>query len=131
MSATAEQELGEAMIERLVRAFYARIRVDPVLAPIFVAAIPGDWEPHLARMCEFWSSVMLTSGRYRGNPVAVHKRLSAVRPEHFERWLALFEQTAGDICPPEIAAEFMIRARRIAASLKNAMFYDPARMAPS
>jgi hypothetical protein len=51
---------------------YAKVRADSELGPIFKRAIPGDWGPHLATMHDFWSSIMLTSGRYKGNPVAVH-----------------------------------------------------------
>ena len=63
--------IDEAMIERLVRGFYARVRADAVLGPIFEARIK-DWEPHLARMCAFWSSVALMTGRYHGTPMVKH-----------------------------------------------------------
>ena len=112
---TARTGIDEPMIERLVRVFYARVQADPVLAPIFAARIV-DWEPHLARMCAFWSSVALMSGRYHGQPFQAHMSLP-VDDTHFERWLAIFEATAHDLCPPEAAAHFIERARRIAQSL--------------
>jgi hemoglobin len=108
--------ITEAMIERLVHTFYAKVRADTALAPIFDAHI-RDWEPHLQRMCAFWSSVALMSGRYQGTPMVKHMPLP-VDAEHFDRWLALFEATANEICPPEAAAHFVERARRIAASLE-------------
>jgi hemoglobin len=108
--------ITEEMIERVVRAFYARVREDAVLAPIFEARI-HDWEPHLQQMCAFWSSVALMSGRYHGTPMVKHMPLP-VDAEHFDRWLALFEATARDLCPPEAEAHFVERARRIAASLE-------------
>ena len=108
--------ITEAMIERLVRGFYAKVRTDAVLAPVFEARIT-DWEPHLARMCAFWSSVALMSGRYHGTPMAKHTPLP-VDAGHFDRWLELFEATAGEICPPPAAAHFVELARRIAASLE-------------
>ena len=113
---TERTGITEAMIERLVRAFYARIRTDAVLAPIFDARI-RDWEPHLAQMCAFWSSVALMSGRYYGTPMAKHLPLP-VGAGHFDRWLDLFETTAHEICPPAAAAHFVERARRIATSLE-------------
>ena len=113
---TERTGITEAVIERLVRAFYARVRIDAVLAPIFDARI-GDWEPHLAQMCAFWSSVALMSGRYHGTPMVKHLPLP-VDADHFDRWLDLFEATAREICPPEAAAHFVERARRIAASLE-------------
>jgi hemoglobin len=112
----AKTGITEAMIERLVHAFYAKVRADAVLAPVFDARI-GDWEPHLAQMCAFWSSVALMSGRYHGTPMVKHLPLP-VDAEHFDRWLELFEATAREICPPEAAAHFVELARRIAASLE-------------
>ena len=108
--------ITEGMIEGLVHAFYDRVRADPVLAPIFDARIT-NWEPHLAQMCAFWSSVALMSGRYHGTPMVKHMPLP-VDAAHFDRWLDLFETTAREICPPEAAAHFVERARRIAASLE-------------
>ena len=86
------------MIERLVRAFYDKVRTDPMLAPVFDARI-RDWEPHLQQMCAFWSSVALMSGRYHGTPMVKHVPLP-VDAAHFDRWLDLFEMTAREICPP-------------------------------
>ena len=108
--------ITEAMIERLVRAFYDRVRADAVLAPVFDAHI-RDWEPHLQQMCAFWSSVALMSGRYHGTPMAKHMPLP-VDADHFDRWLKLFEETALEVCPPAAAAHFVELARRIAASLE-------------
>jgi hemoglobin len=108
--------ITEAMIEQLVRGFYVKVRRDAVLAPVFESRI-ADWEPHLARMCAFWSSVALMSGRYHGTPMAKHAPLP-VDAGHFDRWLELFEETAGEICPPAAATHFIELARRIAASLE-------------
>jgi hemoglobin len=112
----ARTGIDEPMIERLVRGFYAKIREDELLAPIFEARI-HDWEPHLQRMCAFWSSVALMSGRYHGSPMMKHLPLP-VDATHFDRWLALFETTAVEICPPAAAAHFTERAQRIAESLE-------------
>jgi hemoglobin len=112
----AKTGISEAMIERLVRGFYAKVRSDAVLAPVFEPRI-ADWEPHLKRMCAFWSSVALMSGRYHGTPMAKHMPLP-VDAAHFDRWLALFEETANEICPPAAAVHFVELARRIAASLE-------------
>ena len=108
--------ITEAMIEQLVRGFYAKVRADAVLGPVFEAKI-ADWEPHLAQMFAFWSSVALMTGRYHGTPMIKHVKLP-IDAGHFDRWLALFEDTAREICPPEAAAHFIDRAQRIAASLE-------------
>ena len=112
----AETGITEAMIETLVRAFYAKVRADEVLGPIFEARI-RDWEPHLQQMFAFWSSVALMTGRYHGTPMVKHIRLP-VDASHFDRWLGLFEETAREVCPPQAVAHFMDRARRIASSLE-------------
>lgn len=108
--------IDEPMIETLVHSFYGRVRVDPLIGPIFEARI-SDWGPHLERMCAFWSSVALMSGRYHGQPMRVHMPLP-VDAAHFDRWLALFEATAREVCPPAAADHFIERARRIAESLE-------------
>jgi hemoglobin len=108
--------IDEAMIERLVRGFYARVRDDALLGPVFESRI-ADWEPHLHRMFAFWSSVVLLSGRYSGQPMRMHMALP-IDAAHFDRWLALFEETARALCPPAAAELFVERARRIAESLE-------------
>src|SRR6187399_1809202 len=107
--------IDEALIERLVHGFYAKVRADAVLGPIFEARIK-DWEPHLARMCAFWSSVALMSGRYHGQPFQAHMTLP-IDDSHFALWLTIFEETAHETCPPAAAAHFIERAQRIARSL--------------
>ena len=115
---------SEAQIRDLVHGFYAKVREDAELAPIFNRVI-SDWDPHLEKMCAFWSSVMRTSGRYKGNPVVAHLRLKMVRPDHFQRWLTLFAETARERFMPELAEAFIGRAQNIARSLQLAMFYRP------
>jgi hemoglobin len=112
----AETGIDEAMIARLVDAFYDRVRADPLIGPVFAARI-RDWGPHLEQMRLFWSSVALMSGAYHGRPMPKHLPLP-VDARHFDRWLALFEATAAEVCPPAAAAHFIERARRIAESLE-------------
>jgi hemoglobin len=112
----ARTGITEAMIERLVRSFYDKVREDEMLGPVFDARI-ADWEPHLAQMCAFWSSVALMSGRYHGAPMPKHLPLP-VDAAHFDRWLALFEEAVGEVCPLTAQDHFLERARRIAASLE-------------
>ncbi|MCC6786637.1 MAG: group III truncated hemoglobin [Hyphomonadaceae bacterium] len=107
--------VDEVMIDRLVRHFYAEVRLDAELGPIFDARI-ADWEPHLRRMVDFWSSVMLRTGRYHGQPMPLHARLP-VSGVDFDRWLELFGATAEKVCGPA-APLFIDRASRIAQSLE-------------
>ncbi len=112
----SETGIDEAMIEQLVRSFYANVQMDPLIGPVFAGKI-SDWEVHIAKLCAFWSSVTLMSGRYHGQPMQAHLMLPVER-EHFERWLSLFEQTAAELCPPAAAQAFVDRARRISDSLQ-------------
>ncbi|MDX2155429.1 MAG: group III truncated hemoglobin [Hyphomicrobiaceae bacterium] len=112
----ARTGIDEAMIHRLVHAFYDRVRADEVLGPVFDERI-AEWPPHLERMCAFWSSVVLMTGRYHGRPMQAHSRLP-VSGMHFDRWLALFEATAAEVCPAPAAELFVEKARMIAQSLE-------------
>lgn len=108
----------EEMISDLVDAFYAKVRRDEMLGPIFNSEIK-NWTQHLANLCAFWSSVTLMSGRYKGAPMSAHIKLSGIGGAHFERWLELFARTAQEICPPAAAALFIERSERIAGSLQR------------
>ncbi len=108
--------IDEAMINALVITFYAQVRKDPLIGPVFEAKIE-DWSHHLQKLCAFWSSVVLMTGRYHGQPMQAHMSLPVERA-HFERWLEIFEMTARNMCPPNAADVFIDRARRIADSLE-------------
>ena len=118
--------MDEAKIATVVRRFYGRVRKDPLLGPIFENAI-GDWDRHLDLLGAFWSSVMLTSGRYKGNPMAAHlKHAPHLTPEAFARWLSLWADTTTELLPPDEAEAMQSRARRIATSLQLGLQYHAA-----
>lgn len=123
--------IDEAAIHRLVRAFYARVRADAELGPIFEAAIGDRWDAHLDRMTDFWSSVMLTSGCHSGNPMIKHMRQKAIQPPHFTQWLALFDQTARELFTHDCAESFIAKAHNIASSLQLGMFFRPDATRPN
>lgn len=123
--------LSDDGIRLLVDRFYAKLRHDEELGPIFARAIADeDWPAHLSTMRDFWSSIMLTSGRYHGNPVAAHRRVEGITPALFERWLALFAETCAELFDQTTVAVFMDKARRIATSLQLALFYKPEQDRP-
>jgi hemoglobin len=115
--AIARTGITEAMIAELVTKFYGRVREDMLLGPVF--GIVQDWNEHLAKLKDFWSSVALMSGRYHGAPMRAHLPLTLIG-DHFDRWLDLFEKTAREVCPPAAAAHFIEKARRIADSFEMA-----------
>jgi hemoglobin len=84
------------------------------------AARVADGGPHLARMRRFWNSIALLEGGYQGRPMDKHRHLPVESP-HFDRWLALVEQTAAEVCPPAAAALLRTHAARIAGSLQGAV----------
>ena len=128
-SATLPGRIGvitEEAIERLVRCFYVKVRGDAELGPIFDSIIaPDAWEAHMALMRDFWSSIVLGTARYKGNPLSVHARIPSLRPDMFETWLRLFRETADEIFDRELAALFCEKAGRIAQSFQSGLFYRP------
>lgn len=123
--------IEESAIRPLVEQFYQRVRADPLLAPIFGAAV-HDWDDHHGRLSDFWSSIMLTSGRYKGNPLALHLlHADAMTPDRFERWLELWRDTSNELLPAPAAAAVQAKAARIAESFQLAIKYrqSPAAVA--
>ncbi len=112
-------------LARLVDRFYDTVRADALLGPVFNAAI-DDWDAHKATLVDFWSSVILGTGSYRGNPMAAH-RPHPIIDAHFGHWLALWRQTTAEVLPPDHAALLQDRAGRIGTSLRYGLGLDPAR----
>lgn len=115
----AHADINEASIAVLVRSFYGKAREDDLIGPIFVQKV-ADWEQHIQDITDFWCSVMLRTQNYHGRPLRPHLTMG-LEADHFDRWIALFEETADDLCPPDIAHAFKIRARRIADSFEMAI----------
>jgi hemoglobin len=109
--------ITELMIEDLVASFYAKVRKDKLIGPIFDEIIKDNWDEHLSRMCEFWSSIALSTGRYKGQPLLKHIHIPNLNKEHFNRWLHIFEENASSNYSKDIAEFFIDRAKRIAESL--------------
>ena len=109
--------ITEDSLKALVDAFYAKVRLDPLIGPVFNSAI-DDWPEHLGKLQAFWSSVMLTSGRYKGRPLPAHvKHSDSISPASFERWLALWGETTDEMLDAASAAALQDKAGRIAESL--------------
>ena len=119
------QPLTDADIARLVDRFYDKVRVDPELGPIFNPAV-ADWEEHKAMLVRFWSSILLGTRTYRGNPMAMH-RPHPIDAGHFDLWLALWRETAAEVLPAEHAAVSVEHAGRIARSLMVGLGLDANR----
>lgn len=115
-------DLDEAGVVRVVNAFYDKVRADPLLGPVFAAAIPeGHWPQHLGAMYDFWSAMMLGTRRYAGRPLPKHLALPGLEEAHFTRWLELFHKTVFGLCAPETAEAFMERASAVAQNFRRAI----------
>jgi hemoglobin len=111
------KEISEAALAELVDTFYARVREDEVIGPVFNDAI-DDWPEHLEKLQAFWSSVMLTTGRYKGRPLPAHiKHGDRIGDTQFAHWLALWKETTDDLFVPAAAEALQEKAGRIAESL--------------
>jgi hemoglobin len=115
--AAAAHAVSEADIRGLVDSFYVAVRRDDVLGPVFAGHV-ADWSLHLPKMYDFWSTVILRTGRYAGRPFEVHRAIPGLSPAHFERWLALWETTvARAFSREETRAAFVVAAHRMGASM--------------
>ena len=121
--AVTVEGITEERLKILVDLFYGRVRRDPLIGPVFGDAI-DDWPEHLDKLQAFWSSVMLTSGRYKGRPLPAHiKHGDRIRPASFERWLSLWREATEEVMPPTAAAALQDKAARIAESLSLGIQY--------
>lgn len=111
------ESITESQIAYLVDSFYIRIANDERLGPIFLTRNNGDWTTHLAKMKLFWSSVLLRTGKYKGQPVVKHNSIEELETRDFELWLKMFEETAESAFSAEAVPLVMEIARRIANSL--------------
>jgi len=118
----SEQKITEEEISSLVDRFYAKVQLDPEIGPIFNEKIE-DWPTHLALLKNFWSTVMLTTGRYKGDPMMTHLQLP-LEPGHFNRWLTLFAETAKEVMDPIHAAAIIAKSERIAGNFKAGIAYQ-------
>ncbi len=106
----------EVGIATLVDRFYDKVRADEQLGPVFNQAIE-DWPAHKVILRNFWSSLVLRSRRYHGNPMGVHRALPRFPQALFHRWLALWRETAREIFDPPVADLFIGTAERVAQGL--------------
>lgn len=113
-----DEPVNEAMIRRLVDAFYDDIRRDDLLGPIFARHI-ADWSLHLPKMYAFWSTIVLQTGQYSGRPLEAHQRLPGLTHAHFDRWLKLWSAVVSRIIPTESREVFTTTAERMAVSMAS------------
>ena len=129
----AQCEPNSAHITLLVDAFYNKVRIDPLLAPVFAGRV-NDWQAHHQKMSAFWRSVLLGTKEYKGHLMAVHANLRGLEAAHFSRWLDLFEQTMQETLPPGVVPYTRYIAQRFTRAMKLGLFTraeQPREQAPA
>lgn len=121
-SAALADTITEENITTMVYTFYARIRRHETLGPVFNDRLEGRWKMHQENMIDFWSNVLLRTGRYFGNPLVKHRKVSAIQRGHFDEWLELFRDTLEDIYTPEVVEQIHLASRRMAGGLTHGLF---------
>ncbi len=104
-------------VQKLMIAFFARLKTDPVLGPYFNQYAHTDWDAFLQVMCRFWENILFYSGGYVGNPLERHRELHAFQhftTALFDRWLALLNQTVDEQFAGDNAELLKNRAANIA-----------------
>jgi len=109
---------SEDEVAALVAAFYSRIRDDEVLGPIFARHV-SDWDAHLPKMVDFWSSALRRTARYRGTPMPVHNALPGLDAALFARWVRLFRATTA----AQDNAALQSRANELAERIAQSLWY--------
>lgn len=119
---TQRQDItSRADVVRLVDGFYAHVRRDEILGPIFDHVARVDWATHLPRMYDFWEAVLFGAAAFKGNPLAVHQELATRTPltsREFSRWLRLFHSTIDDLFRGACADDAKVRSARIASVMQ-------------
>ncbi len=106
----------EKEIAALVHRFYGRVRVDPLLGPIFAERIV-DWDYHLSKLVDFWSAALRGTSRFRGTPMPKHVAIPGLTVDLFKRWLRLFNETTATLDNEALQRRADELAERIAESL--------------
>lgn len=115
--------LTRSQIENVVASFYSKVRTDQVLGPIFAIHV-SDWPAHETKISNFWGNAILNERNYDGNPMQAHIAAKNVKPDHFERWLALFDGVLADQLPKDVAGAWSYLAHRIGRGLSLGLSYN-------
>lgn len=113
-------------IEKLVDAFYEKVKTDTVIGYLFNDVAQVNWNNHLPKMYDFWENILFHNGNYNGNPMVVHQELhkkSTMTQQHFQHWITLFKTTVDELFSGAKAEEIKDRAFNIANALMEKTLY--------
>ena len=111
-------------IEILIRLFYEKVILDPVIGFIFTETVSINWEKHIPLIADFWESILLDNPVYKNNAMEMHYDLNKKMPLekiHFDSWLSLFNQVIDELHEGKIATMAKKRAQSIAAVMQFKM----------
>ncbi len=118
-------EINHQNIQTLMDSFYAKVRKNKDLGPIFEGVIGTDfkaWEAHKEKIGRFWRQMLLGENVFDGQPLKKHLELPSFPREHFEVWLNLFSETLYEIYTPEVAKSILLKAQMIAQRFQTAIY---------
>lgn len=117
-------------VSQLVNLFYAKIRKDELLGPIFNKHIADkEWPAHLSKLTDFWETNLFGIIKFKGNPSAKHINVDAqsdytIEQNHFGKWLQLWFETVDELYEGELAAKAKEAARRMSTGQFMTMWHN-------
>ncbi|MPZ37171.1 MAG: preprotein translocase subunit TatC [Rhizobiales bacterium] len=124
--------LSAAVIDELVAAFYAKMRQDALLGPVFADILGEDWDAHLEKVAAFWRYTTRLDRTYHARDfMPAHMKHPQIQASLLPRWLLLFRQTARDVCRKEAADQLIDIAERMAESIAMSLARRGAPAEPS
>lgn len=135
MNAPLQIVVPRPVMRAFVEDFYGRVRAHPVLGPVFEEKLAGQWDIHFEKLTDFWMTVLCGVHAYKGNPFGAHMTAAQtgqhrMEAGHFIPWLAIFEVSAAEKLPADLVPTAIEKAHRIADSLRQGLFYRPAKASP-
>lgn len=116
-----EADLTGAVIRRLVEVFYAKVRQDALLGPVFNELIQ-DWDAHIEKVSAFWRYAVRLDRTYNARDfMPAHVRHAQIQASLLPQWLSLFRQTAIEVCTGRVAGILIDIAERMAVSIEMSL----------
>jgi hemoglobin len=113
------EKLSEALVERVLVAFYTPVRGDERLGHVFKEIIGDDWTPHIRKIVSFWVSALRLSREYRGAGfMPAHLKHGTIEAAQLPIWIELFERTLDEDVPTAPKPQFMTIARAMTENLR-------------
>lgn len=116
-------------ISVLVNAFYAKIRKDDLLGPIFNGHIAEEqWPAHLSKLTDFWETNLFGLAKFKGNPSSKHRNVDknlghSISQAHFGQWIHLWFETIDELYEGPLATKAKLAARKMATGQYLAIWH--------